>query len=205
MPKLEDLTGKIFDRLTVVAKAPSRGRLTYWSCVCQCGGTLEVQSVHLKRGDTSSCGCLRKELTAEKNRTHGATGTFEHGVWRSMKNRCYTKSHKDYAIYGGRGITICQRWLDSFENFLADMGPAPTHGHSIERRDTNGNYEPGNCSWATPVEQANNRRNTIMLEWNGRCQSMADWARELEINYYTLKQRLRNGWTTAEALSGKRN
>ena len=122
-----------------------------------------------------------------------------------MKNRCYTKTHKDYASYGGRGIVVCSRWVNSFDTFFEDMGPAPSANHSIERNDVNGNYEPTNCRWATAVEQANNRRNTVVLEWNGRSQSMADWARELGINYYTLKQRLRNGWTPAEALSGKRN
>ena len=205
MPKFEDLTGKLYGRLTVTTRAPSRGKMSHWNCTCSYGNVLEVSIVRLKRGNTSSCGCLRKELVADKNRTHGATGTFEHNVWRSMKNRCNTKTHKDYANYGGRGITVCQRWLKSFENFLADMGLAPTHRHSIERNDVNGNYEPENCRWATTVEQANNRRNTVTLEWNGRSQSMADWARELGINYYTLKQRLRNGWTIAEALNGKRN
>lgn len=205
MPKFEDLAGKVYGRLTVTARAPSHGRMTYWNCTCSCGNTLQVSIVHLKRGNTSSCGCLRKELVADKNRTHGATGTFEYSVWKSMKNRCYTKTHKDYASYGGRGIIVCERWKDSFENFLADMGHAPTLIHSIERDDVNGNYDPDNCRWATLVEQANNRRNTVILEWNGRSQSMAEWARELGLNYYTLKQRIRNGWTAAEALSGQRN
>jgi len=121
-----------------------------------------------------------------------------------MKNRCYTVSHKDYARYGGRGILVCDRWRESFDVFLEDMGNPPSEKHTIDRIDSNGSYEPGNCRWATSVEQANNRSNTRMLTHNGKTQGLAEWARDLGQNYDTLKRRVQLGWSDEEVLTKRR-
>lgn len=129
--------------------------------------------------------------------THGMSETSEYRSWAEMKSRCLNPKSRRFSYYGGRGITVCERWLD-FQNFIDDMGNKPTPEHSIERIDVNGNYEPSNCKWVTFTEQQNNKRNTTMIEYNGKTQSIKDWCRELELNYRTIKDRLINGWTVKE-------
>jgi hypothetical protein len=131
-------------------------------------------------------------------------GTYVYRVWQAMKKRCYYPKAVNYDDYGGRGITVCDRWKDSFENFYADMGDPPSEDHSIERSDTNGHYEPGNCTWATRIAQQNNRRNTIVITYNGKTQGLSEWARELGIARTTLEMRRSRGWSDVEALTGTR-
>jgi hypothetical protein len=147
-------------------------------------------------------------LLADKNRarsTHGQARrgalSSEYQVWRDMKKRCETPSSTFYRHYGGRGISVCDRW-QKFENFFDDMGARPSPAHSIDRIEVNGNYEPGNCRWATDIEQGNNRRITQMVEYQGRTQSIAMWARELGVKYYSLRNRIINlGWPIDKAMT----
>lgn len=132
---------------------------------------------------------------------HGRTGTGEHNSWSGMKARCYNQNNRQYNLYGGRGIRVCERWLTSFENFFEDMGLKPTLKHSLDRYpDRDGNYEPGNCRWATSYEQAQNLKSTKLLNYNGKVQSQAAWARELGIHPVTLRERLKK-WSLEKALS----
>lgn len=155
-----DLSGQRFGRLTVVARTDRRPG-AWWRCVCDCGGEKVTRASLLRNGETQSCGCLQKERTSEASKTHGHAPRGKKGPtyvsWRNALARCNNPLWHAYHLYGGRGITICERWASSFANFLADMGERPP-GHTLDRLDPDGNYEPGNCRWATPKQQAQNRR-----------------------------------------------
>ncbi|MNE26673.1 hypothetical protein D3C80_1200490 [compost metagenome] len=168
MGSFRDLSGQIFGRLTVIDRAPNKGGRTMWNYLCECGNSGSTASYYLTTGGTTSCGCFHREMIGRMGRdqaTHGATRggklTATYSSWSAMRERVLSKTHHAYARYGGRGIEICERWLvgegllSGYECFLEDMGERPD-GHSIDRIDTNGNYEPGNCRWATPAMQARN-------------------------------------------------
>jgi len=153
--RFQDLTGQKFGRLFVACYYGSRK----WLCACECGKDKAIYSYDLKSGHTKSCGCLRQETTGNKLKTHGLSNKIpEYESWKGMKKRCANPKDKEYRNYGDRGIKVCDRWLNSFKSFYADMGSKPSPSHSIDRIDVDGNYEPSNCRWATPKQQRNNQR-----------------------------------------------
>lgn len=140
----------------------------------------------------------RSDRAIAFNRTHGMKHSRVYRVWQTMKERCTNPHNKSYARYGARGIKVCAEWTNSFENFLRDMGN-PETGLSLERINNNGDYCPQNCKWASSLEQANNKRNNKLLEFNGKKQTLAQWSRELNFNYHSIKKRLLDGWHTERA------
>lgn len=157
--RLIDLTGMRFGRLEVIKRGENIGRSAAFECRCDCGTMLTARAASLRNGDTASCGCYRAEKMAEKQRKHGHFGSRTYNSWASMLSRCRDKNKPAYARYGAIGITVCERW-EKFENFLADMGERP-EGCSIDRIDNDKGYEPGNCRWATPIQQRRNQRRYI--------------------------------------------
>lgn len=188
--------GQRYDMLRVVANAGAKGGHRLWLCVCDCGGEKKSRTVDLTTGKNKSCGCL--------SRPHGLSLSPEHGVWTHMKRRCYAKHHKTYANYGGRGITICERWLrprQGFKNFYADMGPRPSPKHEIDRVDNNGPYAPENCRWVLRKANSRNRRTNRLLAYAGRTLCVAEWCEITGLRPGTLYSRIYHGWSLARALS----
>jgi len=194
-PWAKDETGNVYGKLTVIEFSHVKSEI-YWRCRCECGNATLVAGSKLRRGSTQSCGCNRETQG-------GGHGTPEYRSWREMKRRCYNSSYREYHLYGGRGIAICDRWRTSFTNFLADMGPKPSPLHSIDRLDNDGNYEPDNCRWTTPMEQGQNTRKARLLTHNGKTLSIRAWARKLGIAHQTLISRLAKGWPPEKVFSSK--
>lgn len=195
-----NLAGQRFGRWLVIADAgaePSKPH--YWLCRCDCGTERAVQERHLKNGKTQSCGCLARELAADKKRTHGLSYHPMKPTYYAMIARCHNANSAEYSNYGGRGIVVCDRWRDGFVNFLADMGERPD-SMTIDRIDNDGPYSPENCRWATTSEQCNNTRANRFLELNGKRQAVAQWAREIGLHPNTIRSRLRYGWPVERVL-----
>lgn len=201
-----DYTGRTYGRLTVVRFHEMRGRRKFWECLCECGGVSYCDGGNLKNGSTKSCGCLQKEMAAKRNRSHGESSikgkTKEYSTWVDVKTRCYNQKEDSYKYYGGKGIKMCERWIDSYENFLADMGRAPSPQHSIERNDSNKDYAPENCRWATIIEQMNNTSRTRRVSFNGIIKPFSVWCRELNLNKDMVYQRIhRLKWSVEDAFT----
>lgn len=208
---MKDLTGKKFNRLTVISFSHliKKGYRYYWNCICDCGNKVIARGDGLHNGDYQSCGCYQKEQVAKALRKtatkHGFAPrghpTREYKTWAQMKNRCSNPKAHNFSLYGGRGIRVCDRWFNSFETFFQDMGFCPSQKHSIERIDTNGDYHPENCKWATAIEQANNTRRNRFLEFQGRKMTIAQWSRETGIAYANIYHRINHGWSIRHALT----
>lgn len=191
MAQAIDLTGQRFGRLVVLRRGadytgagkPQRR----WICQCECGMEILTYRGGLRSGRVKSCGCLQRDVVAMNSTTHGRSTSPEYVVWSGMHARCRDASHESFQRYGARGIQVCERW-NSFEAFYTDMGPRPD-GMTLERNDNDGNYEPGNCRWATRIEQARNTRKTVFITFEGETLSLADWGRRLNTKTSTLRQR----------------
>ena len=186
-----NLVGRSFGRLVVVSRAQNIKNCSRWECKCACGNTKLVMAQQLLSGNTKSCGCLHKEQLSRRVRKHGLSGTKDWWVWSKIKDRCCRPQDASWPNYGGRGITICERWKSDFLAFMADMGPRPSPQHSIERRDNNGPYSPENCYWATDLQQAANKRNNVYLTHGGETYHMSEWARKLGLKPDQLKYLIR--------------
>jgi len=186
--------GSNFGRLTCMRRvdppeSAANKHNRYYLCQCSCGNEVVVRLSDLLSGGTKSCGCLHSELAAERGRllktTHGMCGTSEYNIWKAMIDRCTNEKHRSYDNYGGRGITVCDRWRSSFENFYSDMGDRPP-GMSLDRIDNDGDYTPDNCRWTTWREQSRNRRNNRLIEGK----PLAEWCEDNNLNYKVVFGRL---------------
>lgn len=210
MPALVDLTGNKYHRLTVIGRA---GKLPcgviLWDARCDCGNVTHATNSQLKSGNTKSCGCLHKEAAREQQKRmaavvtkHGMSCTPEWVAWKNMRARCYDPKDKRYEDYHGRGISVCQEWLESFEAFFAHIGLKPSPRHTLDRKDNDGNYEPGNVRWATHIVQNNNKRTTPMVVFQGKLMSLSDAHRlsNSSLSYSGVKARLARGLSLEESL-----
>lgn len=206
----ENLAGKTFGRLTVLerAKNDSRGK-TRWKCLCECGKETIVMADSLKSGHTQSCGCMAAEKAgaaiSKVNTTHGDRYTRLYRVWAHMKERCFNPNSISYENYGGRGITVCAEWK---QDFVAFRDWAMENGYSdelqIDRIDNDGNYCPENCRWSTRKEQSLNRRSNVFLTFNGKRQTVREWAIEIGISPKVLYDRIKSGWPIERVLSERK-
>lgn len=191
--------GKTFGLRTVIAEAPppprrKGGRFVF--CVCRCGAIDVVSLAALRSGTRTACtSCY------ERHKLHGMTRTPTYVVWVGMKLRCLNPNNHAYDRYGGRGITICEEWVNSFDAFLKDMGPRPSPKHSLDRIDNNAGYTKSNCRWCEAEVQQNNRRNNWLVTFNGRTMTLTQWSRETGLSYGTLKFRINKGWGIERALT----
>jgi len=197
-----DLTEQLFDRLTVLERGPNgyRGQVRWW-CLCACGTRKLIYGVSLREKRTKSCGCFNQEMHGQRHRTHGMRKTTEYRIWSSMLTRCLNPHATSYALYGGRGITVCERWRESFEHFLLDVGRRPGPGYSLDRYpDNDGPYAPGNIRWATQMEQTRNTRRNRLITLTGKTACLTEWLEELGILRSTYVYRRNHGMSDAEAL-----
>lgn len=194
----EGFIGTKIGKLTAIKYLGLRSRRATFLWVCECGNEKIVQTYNVLSGTTKSCGCVRKETAktqGRKNASHGRRFTPEYRAWIGMKKRCSPNDKWDSPRYFDRGIKVCARWTNSFENFYADMGPRPSPKHSIDRINNNSNYEPGNCRWATWNQQARNRSNTPKHLFNGMSLCVAEIAEHTGIPRKTINSRLCCGWS----------
>lgn len=204
MPGKLDLSivGRRFGWLVVVRFSHMVKKCSYWLCHCDCGAESFVFRSGLLSGRVRSCGCQQYAPGLRKGRpTHGLSRTPEHVLWCAMKARCHNVNSNGYKWYGARGITVCERWRNSFEAFLADVGLRPSALHSLERDDNDGPYEPGNVRWALIEDQAYNKSSTILLEHGGRRLNLKQWSQETGLSTNVLRSRLHAGRSPSDCVT----
>lgn len=197
------MVGQVFGRLTVLSPHGSdkNGNRLWW-CKCDCGNTKIVTNSHIKSGHTKSCGCFSRENGRKQLTTHGMVGTSTYRSWAGMKNRCTNNRDPHWERYGGRGITVCAEWLNSFEQFHADMGDKPDNSFEIDRIDNMKGYSKENCRWVSRKANCRNRRSNLIIEFNGAKRCLMEWSEILGIKYGTLKTRLHKlGWPVEKAFT----
>ena len=196
----KDLTGKVFGETWVVVRliektATSKSK---WLCKCSCGNERAMGASEISGNKTQRCRACTAKITFT---THGMARSREYKSWDAMLGRCYRTTDSEYRNYGERGIAVCDRWRNSFEAFLEDMGPRPIKTTLDRYPDNDGSYEPNNCRWATPTEQGRNTRANRLVEFDGRTQCMSAWAEESGMSIQALYQRLKRGWSIERALT----
>lgn len=210
--KYIDITGQRFGKLQVIKYYGKSKKGALWLCKCDCGNETIVNGGSLRSGHTQSCGCLQKEITIQKQTTHGKTNNRVYWVWASMKNRCYNSNYSLYRNHGGRGIRVCDEWKDNFQAFYdwsINNGydeNLPKGKCTLDRIDNNGNYEPSNCRWVDMEKQSNNTRRNVYYMVDGEKMTIAEIARKYNIKYSTLYSRFQKWhYSVEEAISGIRN
>jgi hypothetical protein len=199
MVSVIDLTGQQFGLLFVMGRVANKRHGARWLCWCECGKSHDVDGVELRRGNVRSCGCATRSMIGAANTKHGLSRTPAYRAWAAMMNRCRDTTH---TRYGGRGITVCERWR-SFDNFYADMGDPPV-GMSLERKNNNSGYSKRNCVWATTAQQNKNRSNSRVVKFNGVRDTIAAHASRVGLRYDTVYKRIvYSGWTVRKALTTK--
>lgn len=197
MPSKIDMTGIRFGHLVVVAPAESRGRQTRWVCQCDCGSVITTPTRMFRFSGKTSCGCDTFSKRSDKMKTHGLTKSRTYKSWMMMKSRCANSNYSHYKYYGGRGIKVCQEWVDSFETFMADMGVRPDGG-TLDRIDSDGDYTKENCRWATREQQVDNRRNAVYATLGAVTLKLKEWAALLRVRRSQIYLAMYHGETLAE-------
>ncbi len=192
----KDITGQKFYRLTAIKREGTTPHgESKWLCKCDCGKEVVVRHGALTSGNTKSCGCWNKENLKIINKKHGDSCTRLYKIWSGMKKRCYTKTDKNYLLYGGRGIKVCDDWKTDYLKFKEwALSNGYADSLTLDRKDSNGNYEPDNCQWSGLIKQANNKRSNIIFEINGEKHTMAEWCKIKGISYRMVKTRYSDGW-----------
>lgn len=195
--RAKNMQGKQYGELTAIRPigAVSKSRNIKWEFLCSCGRPCEIDGYAVRSGKVTTCQACAAKRTAAASIKHGMTKTVEFSTWTDIQTRCHNPNSSSYHNYGGRGIVVCSRWRESFQNFLDDMGLRPSNKHSIDRINVNGNYEPENCRWATRTEQARNRRNNRMITIDGETKTMQEWANQAGISASTIYLRSKAGIT----------
>lgn len=201
--RIIDLSGRKYGRLTVLSLSHKINRATYWECQCECGNKITLPRSAFISGNTKSCGCLSSESKSERFFKHGMTLTPEYRAWSAMVARTTNQKVKYSERYIGRGITVCDEWRYSFKNFYKDMGERPSLKHSLDRVDNDGNYEPGNCKWATKEEQSNNTSTNIYITIDGVTKTPRQWSNITGISFGAIHHRLGRGWSPRDAVMEK--
>ena len=198
--KMVDITGIRFGKLTAKHIDHRKGCRTYWFCTCDCGGNRIVSLDHLKRHEVTDCGCYRKHISHWNK--HGMYDTRLYRIWSLMKERCYNTSRKEYPNYGGRGIIVCEEWIES-KNFIEwSLNNGYSYELTLDRINNDGNYCPENCRWVERSVQGNNKRNNRLITYKGETKTITQWAKENGMTYFLLKNRIdRLGWSFERAIS----